>query len=312
MDLGLGMYRFREDADKLLGTYLQRGGKILDAAPNYSKGEAQTMIAHNHEAKAKPDNLCVWDKVGFQRTADTLNKRILSGIVSQSELVANHALNPKVIRHQFDETRQELQGIKLDAMYLHNPERQLSRLSKKEFWALMTECVREMEKACSDGLIQRWGISVWEGFDMVRGNIAAFSISEWESVARNVAGASHHFHLVQLPLNLGRIKPIADFVEHDSGVIREAVTFGKVLVASSPMHGGALPPVLSKEFTQMFGCEISPGQACLLFLASIPAISVCLISPRNMDQLNDSLAVPGLPPLNRESLCRLVRFLIGS
>lgn len=312
MELGLGLYRFRENADKLIEVFLRQGGKILDAAPNYSNGEALALISGNQQAKQNSGNLRVWSKVGFPRCSATLSRRISSGIIAKSELVENHALSPRLIRCQLNEIRDALGNINLDAMYLHNPERQLLRLSRKEFWILMADCVREIEQACVDGLIRHWGISVWNGFDVERGGAKSFSLSEWESLVRNTVGDSHHFRLVQMPLSLSRIGTIADFVQNGSGVIKEAVTFGKILVASSPMHGGALPPVLNREFTEVFGREVSPGQACLLFLGSIPAISACLISPSDSGQLIDSLAATEIPPLSREALCRLTALLIES
>jgi aryl-alcohol dehydrogenase-like predicted oxidoreductase len=311
MEIGFGLYRFREGNSDLLTKFIRRGGRILDAAPNYSRGDAHALIAKCDGVRAEAKKLTVWSKIGYQRTAATLKKQIEAGIIGPHEIVENHALNPRLIRCQLRETKAELLGIELDAVYLHNPERQLLRLPRKEFWMLMAECVRELEEACNVGNIRRWGISVWDGLDVMTGNKrAAFSISEWENMARDVVGLSHHFELVQMPLNLARTGALSELVHKDSGVIKEAAILGKILVASSPMHGGALPPVLDNQFTELFGPAVSPGQACLLMLASVPNISACLISPRNEEQLNDSLAALQSPVLNRESLCRLLHLLI--
>ncbi len=104
---------------------------------------------------------------------------------------------------------------------------------------------------------------------------------------------------------------VVDYVQKGSGVIQDVCTLGKCLVASSPMSGGALPPALSKEFTELFGTGVSPGQACLLFLASIPGVTNCLISPRSEEQLNDSLAALSMTTLSRQSLCNLLACLVG-
>lgn len=312
MELGFGLYKYRDDADKLLTAYLQQGGDLIDAASNYSKGEAHALIAKNNQVKARADKLKIWSKIGFARCAATLKKRIDAGLIEASEVVENHALNARLVRHQIAETCAELEGINLDAIYLHNPERQFGRLSKKEFWSLMAECISELEIACAAGLIRRWGISTWHGLENHTGKSPPFSIGEWETTARNVAGNSHHFELVQMPLNLSRVGVIANFVQKGLGPIQEAVHFGKVLIGSSPMAGGALPPVLNNEFTELFGRTVSPGQACLLFLAAIPEISICLISPRNIRQLNDSLTATRLSAPDREALSRLIHFLVDS
>jgi aryl-alcohol dehydrogenase-like predicted oxidoreductase len=312
MHLGFGLYRFREGADRLLTEYIRQGGRILDAAPNYSNGNAHSLIANNSEANLHIDDLNIWSKVGFAPCRAALQKRLEHGIVDRSELVDNHALSPRLIRYQIAETRTELNNLKLDAVYLHNPERQFQRLSHKQFWTLMVECIEELEKACAEGGLRRWGISTWDGFNPRTQDAARFTISEWEMAAQKVSGNLHHFQLVQTPLNLANVATVSDFVENQSGPIQEALNYGKMLVASSPMHGGELPPVLNNEFTELFGPDVSPGQACLLFLTGIPNISACLISPRTMEQLKDSLDVLIMPAPKWDDFCRVIHLLIGS
>jgi aryl-alcohol dehydrogenase-like predicted oxidoreductase len=232
MELGFGLYRFREGGDSLLRTYLQRGGKIVDGAPNYFNGQAHALIANSSEAKASMQQLCVWSKVGFHGT-HALQRKIAAGVIDKDDVVENHALTPKLIRAQLDETRVELTGMQLDALYLHNPERQLLRLGQNQFWSLMSECVDELEEACAKGQIRRWGISVWDGFRGAQES-SSFLLSEWESTATSVAGNSHNFSLVQVPLSLGCAAPIADLLNNQRGVIHEATCLHKVLVASSP------------------------------------------------------------------------------
>jgi aryl-alcohol dehydrogenase-like predicted oxidoreductase len=311
MELGLGLYRFRQEGEHLIEKYLEQHGRIFDAAPNYFNGNAHALIAQSNQVAARCDDIKIWSKVGFPRCPDSRNNQINAGIVTPDEIVGNHALNPKLVRHQIAETRNELQNLKLHAVYLHNPEQQLLRLSRQKFWDLMTECVWELEGACADGIIQQWGISTWAGLGSQNGTSPPFSIDDWEVIARKVAGPANHFGLVQMPLSLARVQVLADFVQCGTGVIQDANRLGKMLVASSPMSGGALPPALNQEFRDVFGCKISSGQACILFLAAIPHISVCLISPRTINQLIDSMATAHMPALDRGALCRVVHLLIG-
>ena len=307
MELGLGFYRFRDEGDNLLTDFIKAGGTIVDAAPNYSNGKAHDLIGSNRSAS---DALTVWSKVGFPSSKDIIRSRIAQQIVSEHEFVGDHALNPAIIRAELYLSSAAHPKIPIDALSLHNPELQFERLTKRLFWDLMKHCIEELELACVKGSIRRWGISVWEGLFGASTKKPRFSVEEWEEAACNVAGPHHHFELVQMPLSLARVNVIAPFLQRNTGPIAACVSLNKKIVASSPMSGGALPKVLEAEFTEVFGKSVTPGQACILFLASLGCVFATLVSPRTKEQLLDVMQVRREPGIERGALCRLVELLI--
>src|SRR5262249_46738698 len=86
--------------------------------------------------------------------------------------------------------------------YLHNPESQLAEVPQEEFYKRLRAAFEFLESAVADGRISAYGTATWNGYREPSNSPTALSLERLIGIAREVAGDSHHFKVVQLPFNL--------------------------------------------------------------------------------------------------------------
>jgi aryl-alcohol dehydrogenase-like predicted oxidoreductase len=274
-------------------------------------GRAQQVIGECLRVLSRDDPTLVrvTSKIGFLPSAAVRSQIVQRGIVREEDLVGNHAMSPSYIQWQARQTAGELAHHPIDVLFLHNPETQAAgargtyHLSKA-----ITAAFEAMEEVCAAGLSQGYGVATWDGFDQSRYGDCLSVAKLWE-LARTVAGDRHKMTAIQFPISLIQLEAARAALLEGSGPIVESEERGLTLLGSSPLAGGRLPSLLEQEFVEMFGTELTPAQACLLFVRSIPGVSVVLTSPSSVEQLQDSTRAFHMPTLDSENLRRVIQLL---
>src|SRR5207302_1720934 len=115
----------------------------------------------------------------------------------------SHCMTPKFLKNQLGRSLKNIGVECVDIYYLHNPETQLSEVSKEEFLNRVREAFTFLESAVEAGEIQYYGMATWNGFRQDAHTRDAMQLGEMAQMAQEIAGGRHHFRFVQLPFNLG-------------------------------------------------------------------------------------------------------------
>ena len=222
--VGLGTYLGPGDDDgdaryqAAIARALELGINVLDAAINYRNQRSERAVGRAVAAAVASglgrDEIVVATKGGFLPldAADPPGPGgarayleatyVATGLIRPGELVAGcHCLAPRYLEDQLARSRANLGLDTIDIYYLHNPETQLEEVGEAEFRARMRAAFELLEGAVAAGAIGSYGTATWNGYREPVGSPGHLDLFALEEVAREVAGAGHHFRVVQLPLN---------------------------------------------------------------------------------------------------------------
>src|SRR5260370_31991241 len=101
-----------------------------------------------------------------------------------------------------------------------------------------------LESAVAAARIHFYGMATWNAFRQGENEQDFLSLAEMESLARDVAGGSHHFRFVQLPVNLGMTEALTRANQMLDGsrvpMVQTGRALGLPLGASAPLLQGQL------------------------------------------------------------------------
>src|SRR6202035_4327738 len=101
-----------------------------------------------------------------------------------------------------------------------------------------------LESAVAAAKIHFYGLATWNAFRQDENQQDFLSLAAMESLARDVAGGSHHFRFVQLPCNLGMTEALTRSNQPLNGrrvpMVEAANKLGITLVASATLLQGKL------------------------------------------------------------------------
>src|SRR2546429_2110489 len=221
--LGIGTYLGQPDAKTDEGyaaaavTAVENGINVIDAAINYRFQRSERSIgAAIRQLAAKGfdrGEIVVCTKGGYLTPDGSMpadpyeyffREYIQTGGFSAKDLAAeSHCMTPNFLKNQLGRSLKNLGVECVDVYYLHNPETQLSEVSKEEFLNRIREAFTFLESAVEAGEIQYYGMATWNGFRQDARARDAMQLAEITQIAQEIAGGRHHFPFRPLPVNLG-------------------------------------------------------------------------------------------------------------
>ncbi|HEY6404003.1 MAG TPA: aldo/keto reductase [Blastocatellia bacterium] len=252
-----------------------KGGYIpFDGAPPRSR---QEMIAYIEETFIKP-GVCKWDDF----------------------VQSSHCMTPAYLSHQLDQSLRNLKLDCIDIYYIHNPESQLAEVSRDEFYRRLRAAFEFLETVVADGKISMYGTATWNGYRAPSNTLESLSLERVVETARDVAGADHHFKVVQLPFNLAMTEAFTDANQTLAGgtaTFLEAATGLGVTVMSSASIlqsrlSAGLPPIKSASLKGLR----TDAQRAIQFTRSTPGIDVALVGMSNVAHVEENLEIAKIPP----------------
>ncbi|WP_274562463.1 aldo/keto reductase [Streptomyces spiramyceticus] len=294
--LGLGTYRCR-DVARAAAMAAAAGADWIDTAPNYAQGQAERALA---PVLARHPELKVSTKVGFLAPGSR-GLALRAGVVAAGTAEAGHCLAPRYIGWQVECNRRTL-GRTPDLVFVHNPEHGCSReaITDRLYLAFLT-----LEKACQAGLIRGYGVATWSGFSS-----GLFDVPLLLELASKAGGPQHHLRAIQLPLSLVNLAPIAQALD-GVGVLADAVAAELEVFASAPLHGGAVPGLVTPELAELIRSGSTPAGAGLAVVASAPGVRRLLVSTDQPQHWSEATTVIGQPPVPLDTL-RKVTDVLGT
>ena len=326
--LGMGTYLGQPDA-KTDESYtasaiiaVESGINVLDAAINYrfqrserSLGAALRQLAARGFQR---EEIVVCSKGGYLTPDGAMpsdpneyffHEYIQPGIFTAQDIAGgSHCMTPKFLKDQLGRSLKNLGVECIDVYYLHNPESQLSELSREEFLKRVRDAFEFLESAVEVGEIQYYGMATWNGFRQEPRAREALQLGEMAQIAQEIAGGRHHFRFVQLPFNLGMTEALTLGNQSLRGNLRTVMEAASeldiTLIASASLLQGQVARNLPGFVADALGLNTDAERA-LQFVRSSPGITTALVGMSRVEHVKANARLVGIGPATAEDFRKL-------
>ena len=235
---------------------------------------------------------------------------IQPGIFSPNDLVAgSHCMTPRFLENQLERSLRNLGVECIDVYYLHNPESQLSEVSRPDFLERVRDAFIYLESAAAAGKIQFYGMATWNGFRQEARARDAMQLAELATLAHDIAGDNHRFRFVQLPFNLAMTEALTlgnqSIGGSDKTVMEAASELNITLVASASLLQGQVARNLPPFVAEALGLE-DDAQRSLQFVRSSPGITTALVGMSHVEHVRANAKLVGVAPATSRSIQQVV------
>lgn len=322
--LGLGTYlgRDHESADRsyreAIVAAVEGGVNVLDTAINYRLERSERVIGQalsELQARGLPrEEIVVATKGGYVPSRDPeayFEERIVGpGLAAPEDLVAGcHSIAPGYIRHQLETSLANLGLETVDLYYLHNPEQQLDEVAPEAFLERMRAAFEALEEAAARGRIGVYGTATWNGYRVPARSPGSLSLEDLVRTAREVAGASHRFRVIQLPFNLGMPEAFGQGSQSVAGqpmsALEAARTLGVAVMTSASILQGRLGRGLPAELSEVLPGLETDAQRAIQFTRSAPGVTTALVGMGRVEHVRENLRMMEVSPLPPETIAGL-------
>jgi aryl-alcohol dehydrogenase-like predicted oxidoreductase len=326
--VGAGTYLGEPDSatdsayTKSLVAAVEGGFNLVDSAINYrfqrserSVGAALRQLLSRGFSR---EEIIICTKAGFltpdgnmpEDANEYFEQEYVNKGVLRPEDVAQgcHSMAPAFLADQMERSRRNMGVDCIDVFYLHNPETQLAEVSQQEFSERVRKAFTFLESAVGEHKIGAYGMATWNAFREDVRSPGYLSLEEMVSVAREVAGESHHFRFVQLPFNLAMLEALTRPNQRVTGktmaMVQAARPLGITLITSAALLQGQLAKNLPPNIAQVLQLDSNSALA-LQFARSTPGVSTVLVGMSNPEHVKANLALVGIEPAPRDQFLKL-------
>lgn len=290
---------------------LNGGVNLIDTAINYrgqrserAIGAVLQSVIASGEARRQEIVLC--SKGGYiplepnpPATRDAYRAYVKREFIDQEILRADdivgggHSLAPRFLRYCLAKSRQNLGVRTIDVYYLHNPEQQLGLVSRGELLQRIRAAFEMLEEASSRGEIGVYGCATWDALRVPPEHQTHLGLEELVGIARELAGESHHFRVVQMPINLAAPEAIQADTQPLRGkrvtALSAAAELGLTVVASATLMQAKLTRDLPEALTDLFPQCGSDAQRAIEFVRSMPGVAAALVGTKRIEHVEENL-----------------------
>ena len=277
---------------------LASGVNFIDTSLNYRHQRSERAISRAlenwvREGGGARDEVVLCTKAGY-----LVPDAIPVGKLSAGDVVGGmHCLHPAFLDDQLERSRRNLGLDTIDVFYLHNPETQLAYISPEAFYARIRKAFEFLEQQVEAGAIRYYGAATWDGFRR-GGDARSLSLAGMSEIARDVAGATHHFRFIQLPVNLAMTEALSRPLEQGRTVLDLAAEVGITAVSSASLLQARLSRGLPDEIAQAMPGTLTDAQRAIQFTRSAPGVAVALVGMSSPAHVDENLGVSRIAPLD--------------
>ena len=309
--IGLGTYLGEPDdaADaeytQAIITALRSGINVLDTAINYRHQRSERNIGQalkSLHGELQRDEIFVATKAGYlsfdgNMPADPrayfMREYIEPGILDPAQLAGGmHCIAPAYLENQIDRSLNNLGLEALDLFYLHNPESQLSDISREAFLDRVKAAFTMLEKQVRAGKVAFYGMATWNGFRVPDTARDYLDLSAIAAIAEEVGGANHHFRFLQAPFNLAMPEafglPNQGRGKNKMPLLAAAEQLGIAVMGSATLYQGRLSHGLPESIKEMLGMK-TDSAAAIQFARSAPGLATALIGMGHKEHVEENL-----------------------
>ncbi|HUI41054.1 MAG TPA: aldo/keto reductase [Terriglobia bacterium] len=320
--IGLGTYLGEPDAatDALyreaVTHALELGVNVIDTAANYRHQRSERAIGQAlaelfGAGKLGRNEIFLATKGGFltfdgaeppDPEAYFRERFVATGLVEPGDVAAGcHVISARYLADQIEASRRNLGLETLDLYYLHNPETQLQRGTRAEFYARLGEAFAALEAAVAAGKIRAYGTATWNAYRVRPESKESISLAEVVKVAEAAGGPAHHLRAVQLPLNLAMLEGLDPSMQTHEGqpapALVAARSHGLMVFASASLLQGRLAENLPEEIARHLPGLDTHAQRSLQFVRSTPGVTAALVGMSRREHVDENLGTARVAPL---------------
>ncbi len=220
---GFGCYRVSTGVARhqaALQKALREGINLIDTSSNYADGGSESLVGEVLEnliasGEISREEIVIVSKVGYLQgqNYDLSRERKQQGrpfpeLVEYGEGL-EHCIHPEFLMDQLNRSLERLKLETIDFYLLHNPEYYLEWAHKKgyelekaraEYYRRIQNAFEYLEEEAARGRLRYYGISS-NTFPAAADQTDFTCLETIRDIAESIA-VSHHFRLIQLPLNL--------------------------------------------------------------------------------------------------------------
>jgi aryl-alcohol dehydrogenase-like predicted oxidoreductase len=299
---------------------VELGSNVIDTAANYrfqrSERSIGAALRELSERGFARDEIVICTKGGYlpfdggpprdvrQYVEDTFVK---PGLASFADIAGGaHCMTPRYLQSQLSQSLANMGLDCIDVYYVHNPESQLSEVSTTEFWQRLRAAFEFLEQSVANGKIREYGVATWNGFRAEPDADGYHSLEQMADLAKEVAGAEHHFRFIQVPFNLAM--PEALFFQNQKlgdeyeSVVEAARALGITVVASGSLLQGQAARGLPEAIREPLGSLATDAQTGIQFVRSAPGITTALVGMSQREHVEENLQLVGIAPAQPDDL----------
>jgi aryl-alcohol dehydrogenase-like predicted oxidoreductase len=266
------------------------GINLFDTAINYRNQRSERAIGAALR-QLQRDEIVIGTKAGF------LTPGAVPGFLKPEQVAGKiHSMDPDFLADQIDRSLANLGVDTIDVFYLHNPETQLSFLTRQEFDERIRRAFGRLEQLAADQKIRWYGAATWDGFRK-----GALSLQRMVELALETAGPEHHFRFIQLPFNVGMVEA---YVDKPESILQAASRLGIMTIASATLSQTQALEHIPKSLAELLP-GMTNAQRAIQFTRSTPGIPVALVGMSRPEHVLENLGVARVSPATREQYLRL-------
>jgi aryl-alcohol dehydrogenase-like predicted oxidoreductase len=301
---------------------VENGINVFDAAINYrfQRSERSLGVAIKQLAAKgfEREEIVVCTKGGYLTPDGAMpadpneyffREYIQPGVFTAKDIAAgSHCMTPKFLKNQLGRSLKNLGVECLDVYYLHNPETQLSEVSKEDFLDRVREAFTFLESAVEAGEIQYYGMATWNGFRQDARVREAMQLGEISQIAQEIAGGRHRFRFVQVPFNLGMTEALTlgnqSLRGHHRTIMEAASELDISLIASASLLQGQVAKNLPEFVADALGLG-NDAERALQFVRSSPGITTALVGMSRSEHVKANARLVSVPPATVDEFTKL-------
>ncbi len=328
--IGIGTYLgdWNEETDEryteAVARAVELGVNVIDSAANYRFQRSERSIGAalrslTEDASFARDELVICTKGGYlpfdgappknvrQYVEETF---VRTGIIELPDIVGgSHCMTPAYLKHQLGQSLDNLNLSCVDVYYIHNPESQLSEISREEFDARLLAAFASLESERAAGRLRMYGVATWSGFRVAPEAREYHSLERMTELAREVGGAEHGFRFIQLPFNLAMPEALVlnnqTLAGEQVSLLEAAGALGVAVVASSSTLQGKAARNLPAHIREPLGSLATDTQTAIQFVRSTPGVATALIGMSRRKHVEENLQLVRIQPAMPEDYERL-------
>jgi aryl-alcohol dehydrogenase-like predicted oxidoreductase len=326
--VGIGTYLGQPDVKTdegyaaAVAAAVESGINVIDAAINYRFQRSERSIGaaiQQLAARGIPrDEFVLCTKGGYLTPDGSMpadpneyffREYIQPGVFTAKDIAAgSHCMTPKFLKNQLGRSLKNMGVECVDIYYLHNPEAQLTELTKEEFLNRVRDAFTFLESAVEAREIQYYGMATWNGFRQDARARDAMQLGEIAQIAQEIAGGLHHFRFVQLPFNLGMTEALTlgnqSVRGRDRTIMEAASDLDVTLIASASLLQGQVARNLPAFVAEALGLE-NDAERALQFVRSSPGITTALVGMSRVEHAKANARLVSVPPATVDEFTKL-------
>ncbi len=309
---------------------VRRGVNLIDSAINYRSQHSERSVGKGirhlvESGEASRDELIICTKGGFlphlnQNQADWFYRQYVepsNSKLNMTDLVAKqHCIHPEFLLEQLNCSLTNLGVQTIDVYYIHNPEIQLSEVTKETFYNRLRAAFEVMEEAADAGKISAYGLATWDGLRVPPTDHDHLDLARAKSLAQEVAGNKEdRFRFIQFPLNMAMpealVAPTQKVGEEQVPLLEAAYRLGIIPIASNSLCQAQVVGKIPENIASAFGNDLRTDcQRALQYTRSAPGLLTALVGMKALEHIEENLTLTTVSPLGRENFQELTYSIV--